>query len=283
MSEQWIDVSAHNGWIEWDKVASAGIRGAIIRAGYGNSISQQDKRFEDNITGAINAGLKVAVYWFSYADSVTDAKNEWQTCKQVIAPYKDKILFVAFDYEYDSVKYYRRIHGKTPSNDLINAMAVAFMEAAKADGYKTALYTNNDYRLHIFTAYTFSVADYLWLADYTGGPDIPCDIQQTGSTGRVDGISGNVDMDTVFTDIGAPAFTCDTSGTVEIARGAAYQAKIVSNSAPTITAGTGDVVTILPRYNSGNDRYYYFVPIGVSGAETGIYINGQKQFVVKIK
>lgn len=281
MSEQWIDVSAHNGVIDWSKVAAAGIKGAIIRAGYGNDISQKDKRFTENITGAINAGMKVAVYWFSYADSVADAKNEWQTCKHVIEPYRNKILFVAYDYEYASVNYYTRIHGQAPANDLINAMAVTFINAAKADGYKTALYTNNDYRIHKFTIYTMNAADYLWLADYTGGPDIKCAIQQTGSTGHVDGISGNVDMDTVFIDI--PALTCDTSGTVEVARGAAYQAKITSDSAPTITAGTGDVVTILPRYNIGNDRYYYFVPIGVSGAESGIYINGQKQFVVKIK
>ncbi|MFU0833864.1 MAG: Glycoside hydrolase family 25 [Oscillospiraceae bacterium] len=283
MAEKWIDVSYHNGKIDWEKVAASGIRGAIIRAGYGGELTQKDKRFDENMVGAVAAGLKVAVYWFGYPDSADDAKREWEICKQVIERYRNEVLFIAYDYEYDSRGYFKELHGYYPSNMLINTMVTAFLNAAKSDGWKTCLYMNNDYRLHIFNASTLETPDYLWLADYSGGPDIPCAIQQTGSDGRVPGISGNVDMDTVFTDIGAPEFTCDTSGTVEIARGAAYQAKIVSNSAPTITAGTGDVVTILSRFNNGNERFYYFVPIGSSGAESGIYINGNKQFIVKIK
>jgi len=279
MSEQWIDVSAHNGVIDWEKVAAAGIKGAIIRAGYGNSVTQRDKRFVDNIRGAIDVGLKVAVYWFSYADSVTDAKREWQTCKQVIEPYKDKILFVAYDYEYASVNYYTRIHGKAPANDLINAMAVTFINAAEADGYKTALYTNNDYRLHIFTAYTMNAADYLWLADYTGGPNVKCAIQQTGSTGRVDGISGNVDMDTVFINIGVPAFTCDTSGDVYIERGKCYTAKTTGNV--NLVAGTSDVVQIV-RCLWPDFTLWHIVPLGKSGQDVGIYAEGYSDRLFRV-
>jgi GH25 family lysozyme M1 (1,4-beta-N-acetylmuramidase) len=197
MSEKWIDVSAHNGVINWPKVRASGIAGAIIRAGYGNSISQQDKQFTANIKGAIAAGLKLAVYYFSYADSAADALKEWTVCKQIIGPYKAHILFVAEDYEYDSYNYYRKIHSAAPSNTLINQMVNAFLGAAKSDGYTGVLYTNNDYRRNIFSAATLAAWD-VWLADYTGGPDASCAIQQTGSTGHVDGISGNVDMDTVI-------------------------------------------------------------------------------------
>lgn len=287
MAEKWIDVSAHQGAINWPKVSASGVRGAIIRAGYGNDASQRDTCFTANMKGAIAAGLKVAVYWFGYADSPTDARKEWAVCKQIIAPYKGHILFVAYDYEYDSISYYRRVHGTAPSNALINSMVNTFLCAAKADGYGTMLYTNNDYRLNTFSAETLAAWD-VWIADYTGDPDIACAIQQTGSTGRADGISGNVDIDTCFKAYGKsaadPPYTCDTSGTVEVARGAAYQVEITCASAPRIGAGTADVVTILPRSSGGGKWYYYLVPIGKRGDEAGIYINGgPRQLIVKIK
>ena len=286
--EAWIDVSAHQGVIDWKKVAAAGIKGAVIRAGYGDDVSQTDTQFAANLRGAATAGLKVCIYWFSYADSVQDARAEWETCKRVIEPYRSDILLVACDYEYDSVSYYERIHGAAPGNALVNRMVAAFLAAARGDGWKTALYTNNDYRLHVFTAATLAAADYLWLADYTGGPDVPCAMQQTGSTGRVDGISGNVDMDTAFSPIADPVadppYQCDTSGAVEIARGSAYQIEVTCAFAPKVVAGTGDELTILPRSNSGVKWYYYLVPIGKRGDEVGVYINGgPRQLVVKIK
>lgn len=285
MAEKWIDVSAHNGIIDWQRVRAAGIVGTVIRAGYGNSLSQKDKRFVANITGAIKAKLKIGVYYFSYADSVADARAEWTTCKRIIQPYKSHILFVAEDYEYDSYNYYRRVHGAAPSTALINQMVNAFLGAAKADGYGTLLYTNNDYRRNIFTGATLDAWD-IWLADYTSGPDAACAIQQTGSTGTVPGISGHVDMDTCFKAYGVsrPTWRCDTSGTVLVARGAAYQVEITSPTQPRIAAGTPDVVTVLPRTSGGGKWYYYLVPIGRRGDAVGIYINGgPRQLIIKIK
>ena len=202
MAENWIDVSSHNGAINWTKVKESGITGAVIRAGYGKDASQQDAQFTANMQGALAAGMKTAVYWFSYADSVDDAQKEWAACKQVIEPYRGKICFVASDFEYDSVRYYTKLHGAAPANELVNDMVNAFLNAAKVDGWGTALYTNNDYRRNVFSSSTLAAWD-IWLADYTGEPDIPCAIQQTGSNGTVAGISGNVDMDTCFKAYGA--------------------------------------------------------------------------------
>jgi GH25 family lysozyme M1 (1,4-beta-N-acetylmuramidase) len=284
MAENWIDVSAHQGIINWPKVAASGVKGAVIRAGYGNSASQQDRQFAGNIKGATAAGLKAAVYWFSYADTVADARAEWAACQRVIEPYKSKILFVAYDYEYDSVRYYKKLHGAAPANDLINKMVNTFLNAAKADGYAGALYTNNDYRKNIFYAATMAAWN-VWLADYSGGPDIKCFMQQNSSTGSVPGISGNVDMDILFQTVGAnPPYSCDTSVPVTVARGNAYQALIICDSVPKVVAGTPDVVTVLHRYDDGNKRYFWFVPIGQPGQEAGIYINdGPRQFIIKIK
>jgi LysM repeat protein len=76
-------------------------------------------------------------------------------------------------------------------------MVNAFLNSAKADGWGTMLYTNNDYRRNVFSKTTLAAWD-IWLADYTGDPDIPCAIQQTSSAGRVPGISGNVDTDLCY-------------------------------------------------------------------------------------
>ena len=289
MAENWIDVSAHNCRtpIDWRKVAASGVKGAVIRAGYGNDASQQDTAFIANITGAIAAGLETAIYWFSYADSVQDALKEWAVCRQIVGPYKGKIAFAAYDYEYDSYNYYQRIHGVNPPTTLINDMTNAFLNAAKNDGWGTALYTNNDYRRNIFSALTLGKWD-VWLADYTGGPDISCAMQQTGSTGTVPGIVGNVDMDVCFKTYGAsaqpPDYTCDTSGTVEIAMGKCYTAKttgnvtLIAGQSPT-SARVQIVRCVWPQW-----ALWHIVPLGNPGQDVGIYAQGgPRLFVAKIK
>jgi GH25 family lysozyme M1 (1,4-beta-N-acetylmuramidase) len=99
-----IDVSHHQGVIDWKKVAASGINFVMIRAGYGKSASQIDKKFKTNIDGAYAAGIKnIGIYWYSYAGTVADVKLEAQACISVIKQYKDKItLPVFFDQEYES-------------------------------------------------------------------------------------------------------------------------------------------------------------------------------------
>lgn len=290
MTDRMIDVSAHNGCIDWPRVAASGVKGAILRAGYGDDIRQQDKQFTANITGAAAAGLKVGVYWFSYADGPADALREWAACRQIIAPHRDKItLPVVYDYEYDSAKYYRKLHGTAPSNDLINQMVNAWLSAAKADGWKTALYTNSDYRRNIFSAATLAAWD-IWLADYTGGPDVPCAIQQTGSTGTVPGITGCVDMDIAYKDY-APhtAVQIDTTGTYYMCSGGVYQIKTTCAAPPKVTSGNSSIAIVLPRFRSGNDDFWYLVAVGGKpGDKVGIYTAGSgedplKRLTVEIK
>ena len=283
MSEKWIDVSAHQGSIDWPKVAASGVKGAIVRAGYGDDPSQQDTGFAANIGGALAAGLKTAVYWFSYADSLADAQKEWAVCRQIISPYRGKIKFAAYDYEYDSYNYYRRIHGAEPADALINGMANAWLNSAKAEGWTGVLYTGEEYRRNVFSVMTLKMWD-IWLADYSGTVDEAFAVRQTAGTGKVPGISAAVDLDVVYKDFDMPAYTCDTSGTVEIARGSAYQIAVTAASAPGVVAGTGDVVTILPRSSTGDRWFYYLVPIGRPGEQAGIYINSApRQMIVKIK
>ena len=89
-----IDVSKWNGSIDWNAVKSNGIDYVIIRAGFGTSTV--DPYFHSNIQCAIDAGLDIGVYWFSYATSEEKARIEAEKCLETISPYKDKISYPVF-------------------------------------------------------------------------------------------------------------------------------------------------------------------------------------------
>lgn len=291
-----IDVSKFQGTIDWSKVS--GIDFVLVRAGYGNDILQKDPMFDTNVKSAISRGLAVGAYWFSYAVSAADAAKEAVVFSQILAPYKGKLAFpVAFDYEYDSIAYAQK-QGINPSNDLIDGIAHTFLDAMKKGGWFVNLYTNCDFiRSGKFSAATIKFYD-VWLADYSGTPDYPCGIQQTGSTGTVSGITGAVDMDVAFKDYptiiraggynGFPKpqpvnFKCDTTTDITLTPGQAYQFKVTAPQVPTAVIGTQGVAALLPRYRSGNDSLFYLVGFGKSDSAAGIYVNGIKQFVVHIK
>lgn len=78
-------------------------------------------------------------------------------------------------------------------------------------------------------------------------------------------------------------FTCDTTCDIKLKRGQAYQLKVTSNISPTVTVGTPNVVTLLPRYSTGNNYFYYLVGVGNPKDGAGIFVNNKKQFVAHIK
>lgn len=79
------------------------------------------------------------------------------------------------------------------------------------------------------------------------------------------------------------AFTCDTTTDVELVPGGACQFKVTTPIIPKANVGTNGVATLLPRYQSGNDYFYYLVAFGSSGQSVGVYVNDAKQFVAHIK
>lgn len=93
--ESWgIDVSEHQGYIDWVGVKNSGVDFAIIRAGYGHDISQIDDTFIQNMKGAQSVGLDVGTYWYSYAVDVEDAYREAETCYEIIKITIFNILFI---------------------------------------------------------------------------------------------------------------------------------------------------------------------------------------------
>ena len=202
MSKIGIDVSEFQGNIDWKKAKKAGVEYAIIRAGFGSSLSQVDKMFKSHIEGALLAGIKVGAYWFSYAYSTTGAKREADTCHEVIKKYKDKLsLPVFFDWEYDSARYARDM-GVNPTKTLVTDITIAFMDRMKELGYESGYYTNLDYMTSKYDYSRLKKYD-LWMAYYSSQkPNYNCAIQQYTSSGRISGYNGNIDMNYIFKDYG---------------------------------------------------------------------------------
>lgn len=190
-----IDVSEHQGRINWKKVKAAGIEGVIIRAGFGRA--NVDKQFKDNIEGAILFNLHIGIYWFSYAYNSSMAANEASYCNEVIKNYKDHIdLPVFFDWEYDSMRF-AKTKGVSPTKQNITDWNKVFCEEIKGMGYVPGFYTNLDYsKNHIDCG---QLKDYkLWWAQYTKKQQKDNYLWQYSSTGSVAGISGNVDMNELW-------------------------------------------------------------------------------------
>lgn len=189
-----IDVSYHNGVIDWGKVKQSGmVNFAIIRAGYGKST--MDRQFINNIVGANTSGLKVGIYWLIYAADEAEAVLNAKKCEECIKLYKDIITMrVWADWEYDSDK-------RNPqTKESRTAIVKAFCEYLKSKGYDVGVYANPDYINGKFG----DLSEYpLWLAKYSSdkGSYSPF-MWQYSSSGEVPGIKTKVDMNICYVDTG---------------------------------------------------------------------------------
>ena len=190
-----IDVSKWNGRIDWKKVKKAGIDFCIIRTGYSKTV---DYKFKYNIEEAIENGLQIGVYHFSYATTNAKAKEEAEFCLKLIKPYRKYItLGVWFDYEYDSVSYSRR-YGVYPTKKSVTSLAKTFCSTVEKNGYSTGIYTNLDFSSNYFTKEVLNKYP-TWIAvwgkmNYHG----KYVMWQYTDSGRVDGIHGKVDMNIFY-------------------------------------------------------------------------------------
>lgn len=191
-----IDVSKWNGDINWEKVKKAGIDFCIIRTGYSETV---DYKFKYNIEEAIDNGLQIGVYHFSYATTNAEAKEEAEFCLKLIKPYKKYItLGVWFDYEYDSVNYSRR-YGVNPTKESVTSLAKTFCSTVEKNGYSTGIYTNLDFSSNYFTKEVLNKYP-TWFACWESKMTYKDDfvMWQYTDSGRVDGINGKVDMNWYF-------------------------------------------------------------------------------------
>ncbi len=183
-----IDVSYHNGTIDWKKVKQSEVEYAIIRCGYGtNDKNQDDKKWEENVKGYIDNNIPYGVYLYSYADTVEKASSEADHAIRLLQGKKFKYP-VYYDLEEEAIR-------KKLSKTEIANIAKTFCNKLSAKGYTVGIYANKDWFTNYLTDSCFNnwtkwVAQYNTVCNYQG----KYDMWQCSSTGRVPGISGNVDL-----------------------------------------------------------------------------------------
>ena len=186
-----IDVSKWNGNIDWAAVKNSGINYVIIRCGYRGSSQGsliEDPKFTANIKGATAAGLKVGVYFFTQAIDEREAVEEASMVLEQIKNYK--ISYPVFlDVEASGGR------ADSISKETRTAVCKAFCQTIQNAGYTAGIYANKNWLENKIDPSALS-AYKIWLAQYAAAPTYTgrYDLWQYRSTGKVTGISGNVDM-----------------------------------------------------------------------------------------
>ena len=194
VSRTGIDVSSHQGSINWSAVAKDGISFAFIRLGNRGFTEGQvylDEYFEDNYRGATEAGLLVGVYFFSQAINQAEAEEE---ARFVLETLGGRTLNYPVVYDFEPVSDPNGRANRLSRHDL-TSNALAFCESIEAGGYQAMIYGNakdiSQYYLDVLGKRQ------IWFAEY--GASYPSgrfdfSIWQYTSSGRVAGIQTNVDI-----------------------------------------------------------------------------------------
>lgn len=165
-----IDVSENNGYIDWESVKNAGYEFAIIRLGWGHS--HLDESFYDNINGAIDAGLKVGVYYYSYALSDDAAREEAEFCANLLEDcgLTNDMLEMGVWFDMEDADGYKDRNGFTDRQELTDCVNV-FVNHMAEKGYRCGLYSNYDWLTNVL--YMEQVDCDVWCAQYNYQCDYP--------------------------------------------------------------------------------------------------------------
>lgn len=189
-----IDVSKWNGDIDWKKVAATDVDYAIIRCGYGDDFTYQDDAYwEKNVKGCEDNNIPYGVYIYSYAKTVDQAKSEFNHVMRLIQGHTLNFP-IYLDVEDEVQK-------KLPKATLTNIINT-FVQLIHNQGYEVGIYANLDWWTNYIDA---SIANnqtwFKWVAQYNNTGTTYQGIYQMWqctSTGKVDGIQGNVDLNFWF-------------------------------------------------------------------------------------
>ena len=132
-----IDVSEHNGQIDWKEIKTAGIEFVMVRTGYGKSY--RDPMFEENVQGAHEQGLQVGAYHYSYALTASDAVQEAINCKGIIER-AGVFLEIPVFYDMEDADGYKSRHSFKFTKRNITNLCQTFIEAMKP--LNTGIYAN---------------------------------------------------------------------------------------------------------------------------------------------
>lgn len=195
-----IDVSRWNEEINWNKVKDAGIRYAIVRAGYRGSVTGalvEDWYFKDNVEGAIAAGIPVGLYFFTQATTEVEAVEE---ASMVLSMCKDYDITYPIFIDTEGAGGEGRADGLDTKTR--TAVCQAFCETIRSAGYEAGIYASKNWFNKNIDTSVLTDDIYIWLAEY--GDNVTYDgkyhMWQYTSSGRVLGIEGRVDLNLSFLD-----------------------------------------------------------------------------------
>lgn len=193
-----IDVSGWQGDIDWAKAKADGVEGVIIRLGYGEG-NNADKKAQRNISECKRLGIPFGVYWYSYADTPALAKEEGTDVVAKLKQFGVNPSDLAYPVYYDLEKWTWEGHKPPTDPNVYNNIVNNWYSALQSAGYKNlGVYSYTSY-LQGPLKHADIYAKTTWVAQYgarMGFDSFPTNSRgwQYTSTGKVDGISGNVDM-----------------------------------------------------------------------------------------
>lgn len=277
--KQGIDVSKWNNSINWNSVRNAGIEFAFVRTSYRGTETGKlatDPTAATNMKGAAAAGVKIGAYIFSQAITKAEAVEEADYLLQTVKGYNITMPLV-FDFEYYDGG---RLSKAKLSDRQRTDICLAFCDRVKAAGYTPLVYANYSMLKNDLYASEITAKYPVWLARYnsTASYDGAYDFWQYTSTGRVSGISGNVDMNYWYIKPGSSTmFGTGSSASVQVAApatpslsGKASSYDKVKLSWKKVSGASGYA---LYRYDSSKKEYVRIKTIGsgstVSYTDTG--------------
>ena len=193
-----IDVSEWQGDIDWAKAKADGVEGVIIRLGYGEG-NNADKKARRNISECKRLGIPFGIYWYSYADTPSIAKEEGADVVAKLKQFGVSASDLAYPVYYDLEKWTWEGHQPPTDPNVYNDIVNNWYSALQSAGYKNlSVYSYTSY-LQGPLKHADIYAKTTWVAQYgarMGFDSFPTDSRgwQYTSSGKVDGISGNVDM-----------------------------------------------------------------------------------------
>lgn len=193
-----IDVSEWQGDIDWAKAKADGVEGVIIRLGYGEG-NNADKKAQRNISECKRLGIPFGIYWYSYADTPALAKEEGADVVAKLKQFGVNPSDLAYPVYYDLEKWTWEGHQPPTDPNVYNNIVNNWYSALQSAGYKNlGVYSYTSY-LQGPLKHANIYAKTAWVAQYgarMGFDSFPTNSRgwQYTSSGKVDGISGNVDM-----------------------------------------------------------------------------------------
>lgn len=191
MAYKGIDISKWQGNIDFDKVEN-NVDFIIVRGGYFDTI---DPNAEYYLSECNKRNIPVGVYWFSYAERVSEAIAEANLCLELVSKYRIEYP-IYYDFESLSFEYIEK-RGIKATNELINNLTDSFCRQIENAGYFAGIYANEDFVANKYS--TDILSKYaLWYANWNGKNKRNAPIWQYSSKGQIDGINGNVDLNLCY-------------------------------------------------------------------------------------